>query len=285
MSKIDFRKHFWKTEIFVYIYILTIFLLKDQPEYILTNFLLKETGIISGYYMTEEIAGFASGTVQTLVGHPLDTLKVWKQRNIKPNISQLFRGIRYPLLTGTFVTTGQFASYNWFNKYSESDVMCGAFSGIFSGLVLSPIDKYKISDQTMGHYTSRYGLASCLLREIPANAIYFGTYSYSRENNIDVLSSGAIAGASSWLITYPFDIIKTQVQSGELDTKTAILQMIQRKTLVTSGLGFCLIRAVIVNSIGFYVYETFRDKPLVIRDKPLVIRDKPLVIRDKPLVK
>ena len=235
--------------------------------------------------MTEEIAGFASGTVQTLVGHPLDTLKVWKQRNIKPNISQLFRGIRYPLLTGTFVTSGQFASYNWFNKHSESDVMCGAFSGIFSGLVLSPIDKYKISDQTMGHYTSRYGLASCLMREIPANAIYFGTYSYSRENNIDVLSSGAIAGASSWLITYPFDIIKTQVQSGELDTKTAILQMVQRKTLVTSGLGFCLIRAVIVNSIGFYVYETFRDKPLVIRDKPLVIRDKPLVIRDKPLVK
>jgi len=213
--------------------------------------------------MTEEIAGVVSGTVQTVIGHPLDTLKVWKQRNIKPNISELFRGIRYPLLTGTFITSGQFATYNWFNKYSESDIVCGAFSGIFSGMALSPIDKYKISAQTMEYYTPRYGLASCLLREIPANAIYFGSYSYSRENNIDVLPSGAIAGASSWLITYPFDIIKTQVQSGELDTKTAILQMVKRKTHMSSGLGFCLTRAVIVNSIGFYVYETCRDKPLV----------------------
>ena len=220
--------------------------------------------------MTEEIAGFASGTVQTLVGHPLDTLKVWKQQNIKPNISQLFRGIRYPFFTGTFVTSGQFASYNWFNKYSESNVMCGAFSGIFSGLVSAPIDKYKISAQTNGNHKSCYGLASCLLREIPASAIYFGSYSYSRENKINVLSSGAIAGFSSWLITYPLDIIKTQVQSGELDIKTAILQMVHRKTQITPGLGFCLTRSVIVNAIGFYVYETFRDKPLVIREKPLI---------------
>jgi len=209
--------------------------------------------------MTEEIAGVASGTVQTLVGHPFDTLKVWKQRNIKPNINQLFRGIQYPLLTGTFVTSGQFSLYNWFNKYSDSHVVCGAVSGIFSGLVSAPIDKYKISAQTNGNHNPCYGVTSCLLREIPSSAIYFGTYSYSRENNIDVLSSGAIAGASSWLITYPLDIIKTQVQSGELDTKTAILQMVQRKTHITTGLGFCLTRAVIVNSIGFYVYETFRE--------------------------
>jgi hypothetical protein len=221
--------------------------------------------------MTEEFAGVASGTVQTLVGHPFDTLKVWKQRNIKPNINHLFRGIQYPLLTGTFVTSGQFSLYNWFNKYSESDVVCGAFSGIFSGLVSAPIDKHKISAQTNGNYKPRYGLISCWLREIPSSAIYFGSYSYSRENNIDVLPSGAIAGASSWLITYPFDIIKTQVQSGELDTKTAILQMVQRKTPVTSGLGFCLTRAIIVNSIGFYVYEICRDKSHVVgRDKSLV---------------
>lgn len=213
--------------------------------------------------MTEEFAGFASGIVQTLVGHPFDTLKVWKQRNIKPNISQVFRGIQYPLLTGTFVTSGQFSLYNWFNKYSDSHVMCGALSGIFSGFVSAPIDKHKISAQTNGNLKPCYGLASCLMREIPSSAIYFGSYSYSRENNISILPSGAIAGASSWLITYPFDIIKTQVQSGELDTKTAVLQMIQRKTHITSGLGFCLTRAVIVNSIGFYVYETCLNKTFV----------------------
>jgi solute carrier family 25 carnitine/acylcarnitine transporter 20/29 len=207
--------------------------------------------------MSEEdsfFAGFLSGTVQTVVGHPLDTLKIWKQRNIQPNPTKLFRGICYPLLTGTFITGGQFASYEWFNKYTDSEFACGAFSGIFSGLFISPVDKYKIAAQTKGKL-SNYGLLSCMMREIPAGAVYFGSYSYLRENNIPVLPAGGLSGASSWLLTYPLDIIKTQVQTGEFTTKDAVLNMIRGKTQMTNGLGFCLIRALIVNAIGFYVYE------------------------------
>jgi len=206
------------------------------------------------HLVSEFIAGFASGTIQTIVGHPLDTLKVWKQNKITPNARSLFSGIKYPLITGTFVTGLQFASYNWLNKYTDSDTLCGGFSGIFTGLFFSPIDKYKIQSQ-LGITNTKLGLLPCLLREIPSGAIYFGSYSFMRDKQYSVLSSGAIAGASSWLFTYPLDIIKTQVQSGELSFKTAIQKMLRRETVLTSGLGYCLIRAMLVNSIGFYVYE------------------------------
>ena len=210
--------------------------------------------------MTDDIvneisAGFLSGTIQTIVGHPLDTLKVWKQNNIPHSVTNLYKGIKYPLVIGTFVTGVQFASYNWLNKYTKSDTLCGAFSGIFTGLCFSPIDKYKLTSQ-LGTTKSQFGLTTCLMREIPAGAIYFGSYSYLREKQYGVLSSGAVAGASSWLLTYPFDIIKTQVQSGEYSIKTAIQKMMGRETVLTNGLGYCLLRATLVNSVGFYVYES-----------------------------
>jgi hypothetical protein len=206
-------------------------------------------------FVSEFISGFASGTIQTIIGHPLDTLKVWKQNNVRPCPRNLFSGIKYPLITGTFVTGIQFASYNWLNKYTDSDMLCGGFSGIFTGLFFSPIDKYKIQSQ-LGITSAKFGVTSCLMREIPAGAIYFGSYSFMRDKQYTILSSGAIAGASSWFLTYPFDIIKTQVQSGEYSTKTVIQKMMRRETIITNGLGYCLLRAMIVNSIGFYVYES-----------------------------
>jgi hypothetical protein len=201
------------------------------------------------------VPGFLSGTIQTIIGHPLDTLKIWKQNNVTSYPRNIFSGIKYPLITGTFVTGLQFASYNWLNKYSNSDLLCGGFSGIFTGLFFSPIDKYKIQSQ-LGTTKSQFGVTSCLMREIPAGAIYFGSYSFFRDKQYSVLSSGAIAGASSWFLTYPLDIIKTQVQSGDFSTKTAIQKMLRRETIMTNGLGYCLARAMIVNSIGFYVYES-----------------------------
>jgi solute carrier family 25 carnitine/acylcarnitine transporter 20/29 len=206
--------------------------------------------------VSEFIAGFASGTIQTIVGHPLDTLKVWKQNKIAPEPRSVFSGIKYPLVTGTLVTGIQFASYNWMNKYTDSDVVCGAYSGLFTGICFAPIDKYKIQSQ-LRITNAKLGLSTCLMREVPAGAIYFGSYSFMKDKQYSVLSSGAIAGASSWFFTYPFDIIKTQVQSGELSFNNAVQKMMRRETIVSNGLGYCLLRAMLVNSIGFYVYESF----------------------------
>lgn len=210
-------------------------------------------------------AGLVSGSVQTIVGHPLDTMKVWRQQNGRASVCQLFKGMKYPLLTSSFTTSILFSSYNWMaTQLTRSntnmnnvllDTMSGAFSGIFTGICAGPIDKYKIQQQ-MNLRSTRYGIASCVLREIPANAIYFGSYSYLRKRNRSVLESGACAGGLSWLLTYPFDVIKTQIQSGSVDTiRQAIRNIRSGSTSITNGIGLCVSRAIIVNGIGFVVYE------------------------------
>ena len=92
--------------------------------------------------------------------------------------------------------------------------MGGLCAGLVSGILTSPIDKYKIKMQTKTQ-KSRYGLFSCIVREVPACGIYFGSYAALRDQKQSVLISGAIAGTLSWLLTYPLDIAKTQIQSGE----------------------------------------------------------------------
>ena len=192
--------------------------------------------------MNESVAGFMSGVLQTIVGHPFDTMKVWKQQSIRYNVRNLMNGVTVPLVSNSFVTSVQFTSYSWMKQRTESDVISGAFSGMFTGLLLSPIDKYKIQAQTNS-------VISCLSREIPAGAIYFGSYSWMRDKNIPVFASGSVAGTLSWLLTYPLDVYKTNIQSGEKP----------KPIFVVRGLGICLARAFIVNGVGFYVYESLKN--------------------------
>ena len=208
-------------------------------------------------------AGFISGIAQTIVGHPLDTMKVWRQQNIQKSAS-IFSGMKYPLCTAPMVVSIQFKTSAYasdsmregaiFNQV-QCDTIGGMFAGIFSGFITSPIDKYKIKMQTTSN-KSRYGLFSCLSREIPACGIYFGSYGTMKERNMPTLLAGSIAGAASWLLTYPLDIAKTQIQSGESpDIRTVYNKMRTGQISLSNGLGFCLARAFLINGIGFTVYE------------------------------
>lgn len=167
-------------------------------------------------------AGFISGTAQTLIGHPLDTMKVWKQQNIQKS-TYVFSGLKYPLLTGSILASTQFATTMVISenirsnaKYTamQTDTMGGLCAGVVSGIMTSPIDKYKIQMQTKTN-KSQCGLFSCIVREVPACGIYFGSYTTMREQDQSMFISGAVAGALSWLLTYQLDIAKTQIQSGE----------------------------------------------------------------------
>jgi solute carrier family 25 carnitine/acylcarnitine transporter 20/29 len=216
------------------------------------------------------IAGFVSGSMQTFIGHPLDTLKVWKQQQQQKRYPiipfELFKGVKYPLITSSFVTGIQFISYTeasrrlgFMNNPALANTLGGAVSGAITGICLSPIDKYKISLQTKSK-SPRFGLFSCWMREIPAGAVYFGTYSVLRQADVPVFTSGSISGAFSWLLTYPMDVIKTQIQSGEsTDIRQAIKKMGAGELRIWSGLGFCLTRALLVNGVGFSVFEKLKS--------------------------
>ena len=211
-------------------------------------------------------AGFISGIAQTIVGHPLDTIKVWRQQNIQRSqkLSSIFSGMKYPLCTAPIVASIQFKTSAYVSSgirdvstftSVQCDAIGGLFAGIISAIATSPIDKYKIQMQTKSN-KSRYGLSSCILREVPACGIYFGSYSALREQGQSVLISGGIAGTLSWLFTYPLDIIKTQMQSGESpNIRTTYNKMRTGQISLSKGLGVCLVRAFLINGVGFTVYE------------------------------
>jgi solute carrier family 25 carnitine/acylcarnitine transporter 20/29 len=119
------------------------------------------------------------------------------------------------------------------------------------------------------------GLGITLLRDAPALGFYFGTYEYMREklhpgcretceeNMSTVFIAGGFAGMSSWLFNYPTDVIKTRLQAqtsssmkykGILDCTLKIIKE-EGSIVLWRGLGATLVRAFVMNSAIFPVYQ------------------------------
>ena len=204
------------------------------------------------------LAGLVSGTSQVISGHPFDTLKVNLQNNnlkhFNLNFRNLYQGISYPLVTNSLLVSIQFGIYNKFKNNGYNEIISSGSAGIVTGIISSPIDRFKIKRQVLSNdiYSKPFkGVQLTLLREVPANIIYFNAYKFMRDSQFNILISGGTAGILSWLFTYPIDVIKTRVQS---DKYPSIKDAIMKKGLYR-GLSPCLVRALVVNSIGFYVYE------------------------------
>lgn len=212
--------------------------------------------------MDSFIAGSISGFFQIIVGHPLDTYKVWLQTNqinkIKPNLNNLYRGIRYPLYSNCLLTSILFCSNDYVSGYCKNQWITGAFSGIATSIICCPVDVFKITSQNKVLRNISYirGYTPTLYREILGNSIYFGGYDYLyNKTKYSSFVSGGLAGVASWFITHPIDTVKTRIQSYRVDTiKQALLL-----GNIWNGVGFSITRAFIVNSVGFYVYQNILD--------------------------
>ena len=209
------------------------------------------------------IKGFLSGAVQTLSGHPLDTIKVLSQnkktnpKNIfSKNITKYYRGVYYPLVLNSFIVGIQFNTF-----YSYGNLACG----LTSGLILTPFDYYKTYEQVnnkriifpknlnqLKNFNFPRGYNITILRETIALSIYFNSYEYMKKNNLGILFSGGMAGCLSWLFSYPIDTIKTRFQLGYSYKESFYMGNLWRGLSVTLG------RAWIVNSLGFYFAELIK---------------------------
>lgn len=81
------------------------------------------------------------------------------------------------------------------------------------------------------------------------------------------VAAASSAGVISWLLVYPFDVIKARLQA-DVSSRGKYSSVIDcvRKTYLeggmsafTRGLGFTLIRAAPVASVALPIYETTRD--------------------------
>ena len=128
------------------------------------------------------------------------------------------------------------------------------------------------------------GLHAMLWRECIGFQLYFGLYQYCRaalvpawEPNaaraaamvhaVDIsgdpswalLTAGGVAGALSWGVIFPIDVLKTVVQASErpLSLREAADAVIAQRGPrgLFSGLTVCLVRGFIVNAVTFWGYE------------------------------
>lgn len=206
--------------------------------------------------MIEQYAiGSIVGITQSLVGHPLDTLKVFKQNKIskKLDFRGYYRGIKYPTCISTFQNSILFGNYNQFNKEIDNKFVSGFMSGFIIGIIISPFELFKTQSQTLKKDKVNFfrGMPLTIMRESIASGFYFSTYYYLKDKNYHPLISGGLSGWLSWLSTYPIDTVKTRIQT---DINITYLSAIKQRNL-WNGFAFCSYRAILVNSIGFVIFE------------------------------
>ena len=211
----------------------------------------------------EFIYGGISGMCQNVVGFPLDTIKVLKQNNMNymhKNPLRYYNGFTYSVTNQIVNNSLSFSCLHYFNSSLQNYYLSGFLTGILVSPVVFAFDVGKIKNQVSNNkfYVLKYqdilrskGKLTTVCRESIALSIYFGTYHQCKDKyKFNIITSGGLAGVSNWLITYPLDIIKTRQMTYQISFKEAFLQ---KKLL--KGLDVCLLRAFLVNSIGFYSYE------------------------------
>ena len=216
--------------------------------------------------LSEYKKGAIIGISQTILGHPLDTLKIWRQNGnnsklllnskLKTNFRNLFRGVSYPFILSIGYNSFLFGFYSKLKQESYSSLEAGVFSGSILGILLNPFEYYKIQRQTKINKTISLfpfrGLHYTILRESISCGVYFSSYEYFTQNlGISSFIAGGISGCSSWAITYPIDTVKTRFQA---NPSFGGKYYIQQGNL-WKGIGFCLLRAFLVNGVSFTLYE------------------------------
>src|SRR5579862_9453729 len=186
--------------------------------------------------MHQFTAGFLSGVLGTIVGHPFDSIKVASQVNQSNGFFHNCRwiygeygfmgfqkGLMSPLVSRSLIKGSLFSSYGYSNTFLESYLtpytrmfVSGMFAGAVSSLFCSPMELIKISKQRdhsilqlineHGAKILMKGLTQTFIREIPFNGIYFPLYHYLKDR---VPMAGGLTGVITWTLVYPLDVIKT----------------------------------------------------------------------------
>lgn len=211
--------------------------------------------------MNDFAIGTSVGLIQTVVGHPLDTIKTNFQNNKKKiKLRNLYNGLRFPLISTIFTNGLIFYSHSKFESNFKNSYLSGFATGLICSPIINILEVYKVQYQlnNPSKFTLRnlgLGFNATILRESIGTSLYFGVYYSLKKRDFNAFTSGGIAGSLSWLFTYPIDVIKTRIQSKEY---TSYLIAINKGSLF-NGLYICLLRSLIVNSISFTAFDYLKN--------------------------
>lgn len=207
--------------------------------------------------------GAAIGATQSLLGHPLDTIKVriqtgqpWK--NMVWN--SYYNGVSYPLAGSLGYNMIVFPSYDKSVEYTNSPFLSGMLSGLFVSPFVYLINVGKVRRQTNASITLRSfyttkGMMSNIMRESTANGVYFGSYAYFKNRlSLKIFIAGGLAGLCTWTITYPIDVIRSR----QMALNISFSEAYNMKNF-WKGYTPCAVRALLVNGASFFIYEQFKE--------------------------
>ena len=208
--------------------------------------------------MNDFISGCLAGITQTIIGHPLDTIKVLyqnKSKMDKPNIKNFYRGWKYPMVSGCVFNSTVFSVYEKAQKETKNSFISGAISGTIVSPFVYLFDVGKIKKQlnkpvNIKDFYKTKGLPMTFTRETLAMGLYFGSYFKCKELGISPFVSGGVAGLVNWTLTYPLDAIRTR----QMARNITIYQAFKERQL-WRGYSVCALRAIMVNASCFKTYE------------------------------
>ena len=213
--------------------------------------------------MSDIISAFGVGISETIIGHPFNTAKVLIQNNKKwygLPLKQYYRGVRYPLMSGTFFNMMVFPIKERTYQYTNSYFL----SGVIAGLIVSPpmffVDTFTIKRQTnqsvsLSMFKGAKGFQMTMSREMLALSLYFGTYHWMRDDlKYNSLIAGGAAGLSNWTASYPLDVIRSRQIAQRITIKEAI-----KMGNFWKGFPIAATRSIVVNSISFTVFERLKN--------------------------
>ena len=236
--------------------------------------------------VSEVSAAIWAGVITTAIGHPLDTIKVHLQTNLSLTSTSdaakslirdraLYRGILAPLANAIAMNTVMFSVFysikNCIGENSlQSAMLAGMVSGCATACISTPTDFVKIQAQLKGSKTwdvltstslthlFRGHLAN-LGRESVFTVVYLGFYDQLHPKGFwQIAAASSLTGGLAWIISYPFDTMKTVIQSSSTLTYKQAIRKIgghyYRGCLASTG------RAVLVTSLRMIVYEAFLTK-------------------------
>jgi solute carrier family 25 carnitine/acylcarnitine transporter 20/29 len=197
-------------------------------------------------------SSFIAGSLQTIIGHPFDTIKTRIQLNHHFSYKYLYRGAFPNLISGCIQNGILFSFHHYCYSHLDYHFLSGVCSGTISSLFVSPLELLKCQLQSTGKMNGLYltkGLSSTIARDSIGIGIYFSTYHHLKEElHLDSFWSGGFAGIASWIYSYPIDVIKTRIQCDK---------MINCKNLYV-GFHIVIIRSFLVNSSIFYVFDKLK---------------------------
>jgi solute carrier family 25 carnitine/acylcarnitine transporter 20/29 len=134
-----------------------------------------------------------------------------------------------------------------------------------------PIDCFARTYRQAGTRGIFKGMYATILRDMPSYGVYFVGYEFFKsrwgESPVALLMAGGSAGVLCWILSYPFDMVKSRIQAvpdppypghdryrGVWDCTVKSCKSEGYRVLFR-GLNAAIVRAFPVNAVTFFTYE------------------------------